>query len=130
MVIELFEKMGSVLKSLHGDEMDVSYTETVVRGGWTYEELPDVPQLQGVACKANLLLDDPIEGRTLESSVREIQVFCDPDLNIPAGSSVVIRRKNSAGAVVATYEGTSSVTNEPNKYHGHQTFVVQLSKPV
>ena len=130
MVIRLFEAMGETLKVMYNDRMDVTFAETVVRDGFTFNEFPEEPQLTDKPCKANLIVEDPIEGTTGEKSVREIQVFCNLDLTIPAGSRVTIRRLNSRGERIAEYSGETSISNDPNRYHGHQTFAVQLTSSI
>ena len=131
MVIELFEQMTPVLAKLWNDRMDVyRATSGTDANGFAKAVFPQNPQEKGKPCHASLLVEDPIEGQDVETSVRQIQVFCDPELNVPAGCRVVVRRMRANGTILRTFSGTRSETNDPNTYHGHQSFILELENPV
>ena len=131
MVISLFEQMTPVLSVLWNDRMDVYRSETYTdANGFTKVGFPQTPQEVDKACHASLLIEDPIEGQDVEKSIRQVQVFCDNALNVPAGCKVVVRRMRSNGSILREYSGTRSETNDPNTYHGHQAFILELENPV
>lgn len=124
--VEVFEAMGAILQLMWNDRMDITVGETVSVRGVSRTVFPDVPQQQNVPCRANLLIEDPIDKTNPEAVEREIQVFCSPEVSVPVGSKLSIRRYRSNGTLLREYKGTRSETSDPNVYYGHQAIIVKL----
>ena len=147
-----FKQYQKVMESMYSDRMDVYVVKPVesetgetnnvytprtdhyiLDGSWNLDPglvFTEVFGLQDVPCRLSLTSsrDNPKTG-TEEQKIVDYtpRIFCDPGLDVPAGSKVVVRRCYSDGTVYETYEGLIPLSGRANKYETHQEFEVNLA---
>lgn len=101
--------LRTAIELLYADRMDVTIPVTAEINGITHTTLPEAPQLTDVPCHIGWptgTQDDANSTHTLERN--QIVVSCAPEVAVPTGSNIDIRRYDSSGNVYAVLHGTTS----------------------
>lgn len=123
--------LRSAIELLYSDVMDVTTPQTTVINGITKTSLPDEPQLKSIPCHIGWPTgtQDTTNGtHTLEQN--QIVVSCAPEVVVPTGSRIDIRRYDSAGRLYAELHGTTNkasiMTGAASVGENHQELPVTL----
>ena len=101
--------LRAAIELLYTDRMDITSVQTVVVNGITKTKLPTTPQITDVPCHIGWPTgtQDATNGtHTLEQN--QIVVSCAPEVVVPTGSRIDIRRYDSAGRLYAELHGTTA----------------------
>jgi hypothetical protein len=108
--------------------MDITTVIENTAGNTNDNIYPNEPQETDVPCRISMPNKDAPVNNNSDYETIEFQpvIFCDPTIEIPAGSKITVYRRYADGTVFETYEGLKSVSGRANIYETHQEFQLDM----
>jgi hypothetical protein len=114
----------AIISKLYSDKMSITRLQEVVGADGTTNVIEsDEPLYKDIACRISFSSVDNPDGITDSNNPQHLQikVFCDPNIDVKKGDTLVVERFNEDGSSLASYKGTA---NLPLSYVTHKEILL------